>query len=73
MSVVSFPTSLGRLQTIFDVISNRRKVPMPHRSRGTSLKRLQLRSRSVRLVRKVKFCGRVLRRFFEALRVSRSW
>lgn len=73
VSVVSAPTSLGRLQMMLDVRSSRLKESMPHRSSGRSLKRLQLRSRSVRLVRNVKFCGRLPRTFFEALRVSRSW
>lgn len=73
VSVVSAPTSLGRVQMILDVRSSRSKFVMPHRSIGMSLKRLQLRSRSVRLVRNVKFCGRFPRAFFDALRVSRSW
>lgn len=73
VSVVSAPISLGRVQMMLDVRSSRRKVFMPQRSIGMSLKRLQLRSRSVKLVRKVKFCGSVPRTFFEALRVSRSW
>lgn len=73
VSVVSAPISLGREQMMLDVRSSRLKVFMPQRSAGMSLNRLQLRSRSVRLVRNVKFCGRVPRTFFEALRVSRSW
>lgn len=73
VSVVSTPISLGREQMTFDVRSSRLKAFMPQRSIGRSLKRLQLRSRSVKLVRNVKFCGRVPIAFFEALRVSRSW
>lgn len=71
LSMVSAPTSLGRQVIVLDVRSSLLRDAIPHRNIGMSLKRLQLRSRSVRLVRKVKFCGRLPTTFFEALRLSR--
>ena len=56
-----------------DVKSRRLRAAIPKRMTGMSLKRLQLRSRPVRLVRKAKFCGRELRTFLEIFSTSRSW
>ena len=72
-SVVSAPTSLGRWQMTLDVKSRLLRAVMPKRMVGMSLKRLQLKSRSVRLVRNAKFCGRELRTFLEMFNTSRSY
>lgn len=57
---------------MLDVISRRRSAGIPHRSIGMAEKRLQLRSNSVRLVRKAKFWGRRVNTFLDTFRISRS-
>lgn len=72
MSLVSATISLGNLQRTFEVMSSRRRAARSQRILGNSLKRLQLRSISTRLVRKEKFFGSVLRVFFDTSSVRRS-